>query len=323
MGPLLKNRNHQNKFLQSTSERHSNTGSCFFRPLAAEQTGRQAAFQLENLMSYKTILVHLQLGYPHSGMMHYACNLAERLDASLSAVAARHSVESVIVNGYASDESVAEELNKIQKDLAPAEHSSEGELRLHVPSIKLQRLGDPLSITQFVAEEARGADLILTNSDPSLLFEGRNELRLGNLLMLAGRPLLIAPALPLPLRFQHALIAWDDSRGCRRAVIDALCLLQKYADVTVVQLTERNDEAMIKAQLDDVVTWLRTHRINAKCLVMHDSGDFTQLSQVAEDHACDVIVAGAYGHSRRHELCFGGVTRSLLAQRSVSIMLAH
>ena len=271
-------------------------------------------------MTYKTMLVHLQLGQPHIELLHLAGRLADRYGAALTGVAASQPMQALVAARCPDSILIDDELQREMKLLEQAFYAACGE---RVEGVKWLARSDCPSVTQFISDAARGADLILTDAIPGMFFDAQRQIGLGELLMLAGRPLLVTPSAARPLLFKYALIAWDDSRECRRTTTDALPLLRDCARVIVVQLTSRDREATVRTQLNDVVSWLGTHNIAATALVLRDSGDAQQIGMVAGEHACDLIVAGGYGHSRLREWTFGGVTRALLSQQHVSLLLSH
>ncbi|MDB5958786.1 MAG: hypothetical protein JWP59_80 [Massilia sp.] len=213
--------------------------------------------------------------------------------------------------------------DELRREMALSEHAFYAALGERAEGAKWLSRSDCPASTGFIADAARGADLILTDAAPGVFFDAQRQINVGELLMRAGRPLLITPSAARPLLFQHALLAWDDSRECRRAATDALPLLRDSGRVSVVRLTSRDDEAAAAAQLNEVLAWLAAHGVAATALVLRDGDDAQQLVMVAGEHACDLVVAGAYGHSRLREWTFGGVTRTLLSQQHVCVLLAH
>ncbi|MDQ2820879.1 MAG: hypothetical protein M3Y65_10875 [Pseudomonadota bacterium] len=169
-------------------------------------------------MRYKTILVHLQLGQPHAALLHLAACLGDRFDARLIGVAACEPLQALIVDGCANGVLIQDELDDLRRDMATAERAFHAALGDRAAGASWHASGFGASIADFVAQVARGADLILTDSAPHGHADPRRNLQISSLLMRAGRPLLIAPAPAGPLLFAHALVAWDDSRECRRDV---------------------------------------------------------------------------------------------------------
>jgi len=272
---------------------------------------------------YKTILVHLQLGQPHAALLHLAARLGERFDSRLVGVAACEPLATLIADASAEGALIQDELEQLRCEMAMAEHAFHEALGGRTAGVAWRASSCGVSIADFVAQVARGADLILTDSATGGHGDARRQLQMSALLLRAGRPVLIAPAAAGALLFAHALLAWDDSRECRRAVGDALPLLREAGRVSVVQVAPGDDHAAILGQLQDVVAWLHSHGVGAQPVLLPASGSPPQLGTIALDHTCDLVVAGAYGHSRLREWALGGVTRTLLAQRQVAVMFSH
>jgi nucleotide-binding universal stress UspA family protein len=92
--------------------------------------------------------------------------------------------------------------------------------------------------------------------------------------------------------------------------------------VEVVEDSTRREEA--RARVDDVVAWLARHDVVAFAVVTDtDAHAANQLELVAKETGSDLVVAGAYGHSRLREWAFGGVTRDLLTRSTRCSLLPH
>jgi nucleotide-binding universal stress UspA family protein len=140
----------------------------------------------------------------------------------------------------------------------------------------------------------------------------------------AGRPVLIVPGTIDKLVLGHVIVAWKDTRETRRAALDALPLLKMAARVTVVEVAAEGDLESARLHLEDVVVWLKRHDIAAALLVSASNGDDTgRLNAIAQEQNVDLIVAGAYGHSRLRELVLGGVTHDLLLCPGRCVLVSH
>jgi nucleotide-binding universal stress UspA family protein len=138
------------------------------------------------------------------------------------------------------------------------------------------------------------------------------------------------PGLILPCNRQkrdlgnHVLVAWNASREATRALHDALPILKK-ADRVVIFAFERHYDGK-KTDMDALVTHLGNHGVKARVEPWTDTGDMDAVSAL---FACldvddiDLIVAGAYGHSRWIEGLFGGVSRDLIRQEDMAVLLSH
>jgi nucleotide-binding universal stress UspA family protein len=173
--------------------------------------------------------------------------------------------------------------------------------------------------TDCIVREARAADVILVPARSEAA-----ELEPGRLVLTAGRPVLFMHSRGIEIP-SDVLIGWKDSREARRAVLDSLPLLSIAKRVHVVEILEgENANGDATKRLDDVVAWLVTHGISATSAHANcerSVGD--DLVEATYDSGANLIVAGAYGHSRLGEWIFGGVTRSLLMQDRCSVFLSH
>ncbi len=146
-----------------------------------------------------------------------------------------------------------------------------------------------------------------------------------NLVMQAGRPVLVVPSDAATFSADRVLVAWKDTREARRAVSDALPLLTKAKEVHVVAIPEpEGNDAATLAGADDVVNWLARHGVQAAAIARPDFGGVGKsIERVADEIGADIIVAGAFGHSRFMEWLLGGVTRHLLRSAKACVLFSH
>lgn len=274
-------------------------------------------------MSYTSIMVHQDLDGANDSRLQIAAELAHRFDAKLIGVAA-YEVNPPAYGGGAFATAILNELrpqteNRLKEAANRFRAGAEGRVR----EVEWrQALAKP---TAYVAQEARAADLIVagTARDSSYI-DPFTELNPGDLIMQAGRPVLIVPPEAETLDAKHILVAWKDTREARRAVLDALPLLQAATDVTVVEIAGRAEIKSAARCGDDVASWLKRHDVNAGAnAVVAAEGPFEALEALLLQNAADLIVAGAYGHSRVQEWIFGGVTRDLLTKARCCCLFAN
>jgi nucleotide-binding universal stress UspA family protein len=179
--------------------------------------------------------------------------------------------------------------------------------------------------SQYVANEARAADLLVAAVEPGeRIFSSSSEIEVTDLLMRCGRPILMAPAGAAGLKLARTLVCWKDSREARRAVADALPILKASQAVDVVELVSDHEIDPARSRLADVGDWLASHGVEASCVATPLSGaESAQLAAIANDLEADLIVAGAFGHSRLREWAFGGVTRDLLVRAERCTLVSH
>jgi nucleotide-binding universal stress UspA family protein len=127
------------------------------------------------------------------------------------------------------------------------------------------------------------------------------------------------------LRAEHVVVAWKDTREARRAVLDAIPFLRIAKRVSVVEVCTRDEERNALARIDDVVRYLARHRIAAdpRPILHRDRSDADHLLQFALNEDADLLVAGAYGHSRLGEWIFGGMTQDILTSSPLCCLMSH
>ena len=146
----------------------------------------------------------------------------------------------------------------------------------------------------------------------------------GDLLMRAGRPILIVPKGANGFKFRQALLCFKDTREARRAAADALPLLQASEGVHVVEVVDSPAIEGSSHALADLKDWLARHGVEAQgSPIATKGGEALQLASLAKDIDADLIVAGAFGHSRLREWAFGGVTHDLLLQGDRCVLASH
>lgn len=144
-----------------------------------------------------------------------------------------------------------------------------------------------------------------------------------------GRPVLLLPhGFPAQADFGHVMVAWNGSRESTRALFDALPLLQAAQRVTV--LTMRGEDSHWPGggpvPPPDLPALLLRHGIDARLLEnggREEPGAWLLARATDLDDPADLLVAGAYGHSRLSEFVLGGVTRTLLGQMTLPLLLSH
>lgn len=275
-------------------------------------------------MTYASLMVHLELEHPNTARLQVAGDLAERFGARVIGIAAcSNQAPAYFAEGAFAQQLIEQDRNAIDERLRETQAQFETALKGRSRHIEWRcALAAP---TEFVAAEARSADLIISgaNRDGSVLDPAR-RVDASALVLRAGRPVMIVPAEVEWLRLQNVLLGWKDTREARRAVLDALPMLQKAHAVKVVEIAETDAPAAAQRRVDDVVAWLRQHGVEATGEApAAGSAAQDQLDDIADAFSADLVVAGAYGHTRFSEWVFGGVTRELLLRSRRCALLSH
>jgi nucleotide-binding universal stress UspA family protein len=147
---------------------------------------------------------------------------------------------------------------------------------------------------------------------------------LHNIVMQSGRPVLIVPSKPTRVIGERVMIAWKDGPEAARAVAAALPILAHAKHVTIVSVSENGSDDD-KGSAECVVTYLRWHGVQAQAEMSKSLSVSTskKLEEIAFGLDADLLIMGAYGHSRMREFVFGGVTRDLLSACAVPILMTH
>ena len=276
-------------------------------------------------MSYSTLMAHLDLRPSNDGLLRIAADLAERCKARLIGITACQPMAVAYGDGYMSAEVIDQDRAERRREIDLAEASFRAALQGKVADLEWRSTVSYMSLTNYIAEQARSADLLITNPDPKdSSLDNSRLVSIGDLVMRAGRPVLIVPPGIDRLNLESVVVGWKDSRETRRAVVDALPLLRLAGRVLVVEIAAQEDIDDARSRLDDVVAWLGRHGIAAEAMAAPSAGaDATRLDAIVREHDAGLMVAGAYGHNRLREWVLGGVTRDLLLSPGRCTLVSH
>jgi nucleotide-binding universal stress UspA family protein len=188
----------------------------------------------------------------------------------------------------------------------------------------------PLDLAGRLAGAARFCDISLM---PLADGDGAAQDVAERLVFDSGRPLLIFPEEPqgnqgdqgkLRASLETVAVAWDFSRPSARAVADAMPLLRRAKEVRFFTVVD--DKAIKDAGLGDVLAkHLARHGVDANMEDVRSGG--RPIGRVLEaylaDHKADLLVMGAYGHSRMREFILGGATDSMLTHPPTWVFMSH
>jgi len=274
-------------------------------------------------MSYKTILVHIDAADRSAAQVSLAARLAQQFEAHLVGL---HALSSIRLPSFT---------------LPNAEPGVE--LRTMVETQALQKRGEFERMTMqaglndaewrasledaaaAVALHARYADLVVIGQRNPNLSAGLDPDFAHQVVLAAGRPVLIVPYVG---RFdvvgKQIVLAWDARREAGRAATDALPLLKVADKVTIVSV-HPSQPAHGEQPGADVALYLARHGVRCEVSNLYgrdiDAGN--QLLSYAADLSADLIVMGAYGHSRVGQMILGGVTRTLMESMTVPVLMSH
>jgi nucleotide-binding universal stress UspA family protein len=277
-------------------------------------------------MSLKTILVHLANDEEHVTRLKVALKLAREQDAKVFAVFIANPVgmPPAIAGRGASSAYIAEATKAAHRRAKELESEfADACSRDGVDFSWLVIEGDHVEV---LAEHAHAADIIIASQPVVRHLEDHFRTRLQEeLVMKSGLPVLILPTGFDPQKTigKRILVGWKGTREAVRAVRDAMPLLQSAEKVIVLAVGADAGHALSKLE---VMTHLKRHGIEAETqnIDKHEGGTGQTISHFAETHGCDLIVMGAYGHSRWREVFLGGVTKHMLSdENTIPVLLSH
>ncbi|WP_257168948.1 universal stress protein [Bradyrhizobium sp. SRS-191] len=277
-------------------------------------------------MTLATVMVSLALNQPNEARLKVAGDLAARFEAGVIGVAAAEFTPPLyFTTGEQAQELIEQGEAALQNRLVELEQQFRTVVGDRASPLSWRGALDfPL---RYTLAQARAADILVTGSVPPGVTDAFAIASPKDLVMQAGRPLLVVPDSAGWLDLGTVVVAWKETPEARRALSDALPLLVKATDVVVVEIVENTSEYdSCEARLDDVVGWLGRHKIVASARIEEPGQGrnvATKLDAVAADLSAGLIVAGAYGHSRFRELVLGGVTEHLVTRTERCVLLSH
>jgi nucleotide-binding universal stress UspA family protein len=276
-------------------------------------------------MTYKTLLVHLDLNGDNEGLLKITGDLAMRFDAKVIGIVAAQPIQPLYDEGFAAADIATQHRDEVEKEIAACRTQFRQALEPRVKQVEWRSTVTIDPLADYIAVEARCADLIITGKDiGGSLTDNSRRVNIGDLAIKAGRPVLIVPQGITALPLQHVFVAWKDTREARRAVVDALPLLEAAGHTGILEITSEDEYDDAKVRVRDVGRWLETHGVSATPrAVGTKSIEMGYLHAELLSLKCDLLVAGAYGHNRLGEWMFGGVTQNVLLDPDFCVLLSH
>jgi nucleotide-binding universal stress UspA family protein len=279
-------------------------------------------------MAFKDILLTLT-SYPDPtpvSVLDDAVSIAATLGAHLAAVSCEVHVQ---IPGHFLSGSVANIPGIIAGEAEKSRQSASGLLaafdaaaaRAGVPHETFVERCPTFEVPELLVDYARLRDLAIVPVP-----ESYDQWYAETVIFGSGRPTLILPETPRarPFELGAVVVAWDFSRAAARAVSDALPLLERARKVRVVTVT--NEKSLdTKHSAEELAKNLARHGIDVVLDRVDANG--RPIGEVLEaytvSHQVDVLVMGAYGHSRWREFILGGATKSLLSRPPLPILFSH
>ena len=189
-------------------------------------------------MSYKSIVLNLDIDGMVAPVIKLAVDLAQRFDARLIGLSAADVPPPVVMEGGVAfeGESMMRQRESIERRIENLRAEFESLAGASADTVWRGAVGNP---TRLLIDSARLADLIVTAS-PEGASSGNvhRSTDLGNLILQSGRPVLVAATNQENFRINKVLVGWKDTREARRAVTDAMPFLQMAQEVRVITIDD-------------------------------------------------------------------------------------
>ena len=202
---------------------------------------------------------------------------------------------------------------------------------LNVPVTRHDAPGDNPSIAYYQAkgpifsvlqQESQLTDLIVY-SHPEQALSSEMSSVLPDLLLGCRRPFLIAPEQAPESIGKHVIVAWNSGQEAASALRQARGFLPYAEKVQVAMIAE--DEESAQSEIALPLAYLECHGVKAEAVIIKEktrnAGEV--ILNRFESSGADLLVMGAYGHSRVREFIFGGATRQILHQANFPVFMAH
>jgi nucleotide-binding universal stress UspA family protein len=271
-------------------------------------------------MTFSSIMVHLDLEVSNNPCLRVALGLADTFEAKLIGIAAAIAEPSY----YPGEVFTEASLEQLRSDITNRLAQTEDRFRAASSPRPIEWRSAIAPPVEYVTREARAADLLVIGAQRNgLVSDLAGNLDPGDLVMQIGRPILVVPPQVKSLELKLAMVCWKDTREARRAVSDALPLLHEVQEVVVVEVIhDESDRDAAHRRVDDVISWLERHGIGAFARVFYCPEREDPMEKLFQ-YGADLIVAGAYGHTRLREWVFGGFTHDLLHRSPLCALLVH
>jgi nucleotide-binding universal stress UspA family protein len=270
---------------------------------------------------YTSIMVHVDLSPRAELRVKLAADIADRSSARLIGVAGgAMEIPPFTESPYSVDRNLlAAEHGRVRDDLARAETT----FRLGAGNrTGVEWRSANCDATSHLVEQARAADLVVVGRQAHKdVTDRRLRISLGDVAMRIGRPILVVPPSVDALRAEHVIVGWKDTREARRAIWDSLPFLRQAEKVLVAAIGPGADDT----GAEDVADHLCRHGVSCNTIIRTDK-EMTvahQILQIAKRVHADLIVTGAFAHSRVREWILGGVTRDLLEGSPICCLMSH
>ncbi|HWF01250.1 MAG TPA: universal stress protein [Caulobacteraceae bacterium] len=274
-------------------------------------------------MTYKTLLVHAEPGPGADTRLKLAIGVAHMFRSKVIGLGAE-ACYPVVASGYGATDAMVIEATReqIAADLVKAKARFERTMAAAGDLESSWLVGYDLPATE-LARHAGAADMVIA-SRPVRGARPADTPNAASLVLTAGVPVLFVGATDKPLEASRVLVAWKNTRECRRALSDALPFLMR-AEKVALAAVEGEAQPADRSVLEAVAARLARHGVDVEIqtLTKGRRAVAEALEMAAGRFGADLVVMGAYGHSRLQEWVLGGATEDTLVDSSKYVLFSH
>jgi nucleotide-binding universal stress UspA family protein len=277
---------------------------------------------------YKTIVVHVNGAQGKSATLRAASNITNSMGSHLigTATSGLAEVNYLLAAGAPMAMVPALDIDTLRQD---------AEQHLRVFEEHCREFGVTSYETRMLDTSAIDA-LLMQSRYCDLLVVGQEQMNTDGLLMPAPLPgalvtqaarpvLLVPPSAPVDDRFDKIMIAWNGSLGASHVIAFAMPLIKRAAKIYIAVCNAEADRIDTGGDPGaDLATYLARHHHNVE-LVRRDTDEDADaaLTILASELKVNLMLAGAFGHSRLHDWVLGSTTRGLIARATIPLLMTH
>ncbi|MBB6227042.1 universal stress protein [Polymorphobacter multimanifer] len=268
----------------------------------------------------KTILLHIEDDAGQEARLQAAFDLARMFGSHINCLQVTPFAAYALGDNGISGFPVTAIIDAVEDQRRAAREKVEA--RLKAEGVQWDWMARDGDAAERLAEASRLADVVVMSAGQIGNSPGMALAMTGDVTIEAAAPVLaVGPDMRGIDVTGPVLVAWDGSREAAAALRGSVSLLHKAAAVHILTVEEKPSDF----RATDAARWLARHGIEAEIIERGDGGQ--SIDAVIREELMRVgatmLVQGAYGHSRLRQRLFGGVTRSLISEPPVPLLLAH
>jgi len=268
----------------------------------------------------KDILVHLNHVDTLNDRLRLTDKLVEKFDSYVTGLYVKRKIELEIYSSFTHPDI----FNEFEEKQSAQADKAKTLFEQNVATTKLNRTftevtGD--SSQELIFNGGAHDLIVVARYDVDKHFENMAHVPT-NVALGSGRPVMIVPDFSEQAKVgKSVLVAWNGTKESTRAIHDAMPFLQSADYVNLVSLTPENESADVV----DIESHLEHHGVTFDMLHSHamENEISNQLAHFAKKFDSDMLVMGAYGHSRLSEYILGGVSKSVFRSTNIPVLVSH